>query len=272
MELRTEVSDWPVGRVAVAVIGTDGVLDRFESDGSSGTYWWASVTKLVTALTVLDACADETLSLDLAAGPPGATVAHLLCHASGLPYEEGAPVSAPGTSRLYSNYGFEVVAAELAERAGGTFADELRGRVLGPLGMSRTLVDGSPAKDAVGPLDDLIALARELLGPTVLGPEIVHWASTLAFPGLSGFVPGFGRHPQNDWGLGCEIRDHKSPHWTSPENSPGTFGHFGQSGSFVWVDPLAQLACVSLSDTNFGPWAKTAWPLLSTAVLEHYSG
>ena len=146
------------------------------------------------------------------------------------------------------------------------------GRVLGPLGMSRTVVDGSPAKDAVGPLDDLIALARELLGPTVLGPEIVHWASTLAFPGLSGFVPGFGRHPQNDWGLGCEIRDHKSPHWTSPENSPGTFGHFGQSGSFVWVDPIAQLACVSLSDTNFGPWAKTAWPRLSTAVLEHYSG
>ena len=240
MDLRAEVTDWPVGRVAVAVVGPEGVLDRFETDGGNDTFWWASVTKLITALTVLDACADGTLTLDLAVGPPGATVAHLLAHASGLPFEEGAPVSAPGSER--------------------------------PLGMTRTLVDGSPAKDAAGPLDDLIKLANEFLRPTVIGPEIVKWATTLAFPGLSGFVPGFGRHRSNDWGLGCEIRDHKSPHWTSPNNSPETFGHFGQSGSFLWVDPRAQLACVSLSDTRFGPWARTAWPRLSTAVLRSYAG
>ena len=272
MDLRAEVTDWPVGRVAVAVVGPEGVLDRFETDGGNDTFWWASVTKLMTALTVLDACADETLTLDLAVGPPGATVAHLLAHASGLPFEEGAPVSAPGSERLYSNYGFEVVAAALAERAGGPFYDELQGRVLAPLGMTRTVVDGSAAKDAAGPLDDLIKLANEFLRPTVIGPEIVKWATSLAFPGLSGFVPGFGRHRSNDWGLGCEIRDHKSPHWTSPNNSPETFGHFGQSGSFLWVDPRAQLACVSLSDTRFGPWARTAWPRLSTAVLRSYAG
>ncbi len=271
MDLRAEVADWPVGRVGVAVIGTDGVLDRFESDDGARPFWWASVTKLLTALTVLDACADETLTLDLPVGPPGATVAHLLSHASGLPYEEGDPVTAPGTARLYSNYGFEVVAAELAYRAGGPFADEMKGRVLTPLGMGATVLDGSPAKDAVGPLDDLVALAQELLRPTVLGPEIVRWASTLAFPGLSGFVPGFGRQQHNDWGLGCEIRDHKTPHWTSPDNGPDTFGHFGQSGSFLWVDPHAKLACVSLSDTDFGPWAKTVWPRLSTAVLGEYA-
>jgi CubicO group peptidase (beta-lactamase class C family) len=83
-------------------------------------------------------------------------------------------------------------------------------------------------------------------------------------------LPGFGRQQDNDWGLGCEIRDHKSPHWTSPDNSERTFGHFGQSGSFLWVDPAADLACVSLADTAFGPWAADVWPRLSTAVLQQH--
>ena len=136
--------------------------------------------------------------------------------------------------------------------------------------MRTTILDGSPAKAAIGSLDDLAALARDLLLPNVLGSEIVDWLATLAFPGLSGILPGFGRKTYNDWGLGAEIRDHKNPHWTSPDNSPDTFGHFGQSGSFLWVDRRAGLACVGLSDTHFGPWAKTVWPRLSTAVLQHY--
>lgn len=270
MDLSAAVAAWPKGRAAVAVVGTGGVLDRFESDGGSMIFWWASVTKLITALTVLDAVADGTVALDEPAGPPGATVAHLLAHSSGLPFETGEPVARPGTRRMYSNYGYEVLADHVAERAGGPFADEMAGRVLSPLRMSRTVVEGSPAKDAYGPLDDLIKLAREFLTPTVLGPEIVSWASTPVFPGLAGILPGFGRQRTNDWGLGCEIRDHKTPHWTSPNNSAATFGHFGQSGSFLWVDPHAALACISLSENAFGPWAAEAWPRLSTAVLAHY--
>lgn len=270
MDLQAEIADWPVGRAAVAVISPDEVLDLFETDGGSGLFEWKSVTKLLTALTVLDACADGTLQLTQPAGPPGATVAHLLSHAAGLPTEAGEPLAAPGTRRLYSNYGFELVAAHLAARSGGPFTDELAGRVLGPLGMSRTVVAGSPASAGVGPLEDLISLAREFLAPNVIGPEIIGWASTLAFPGLAGIVPGFGRQTPCDWGLGCEIHGQKTPHWTSPENSPATFGHFGQSGSFLWVDPEAGLACVSLCDTDFGPWAAKAWPRLSTNVLTAY--
>ena len=41
----------------------------------------------------------------------------------------------------------------------------------------------------------------------------------------------------NDWGLGFEISDDKSPHWTGSANSGRTYGHFGQSGTFIWVDP-----------------------------------
>ena len=52
---------------------------------------WASVTKLVTALAALVAAEEGVIDLDEPAGPPGSTVRHLLAHASGLPFEAGAP-------------------------------------------------------------------------------------------------------------------------------------------------------------------------------------
>ena len=80
-------------------------------------------------------------------------------------------------------------------------------------------------------------------------------------------IPGIGRFEPNDWGLGLELRDEKSPHWTGTRNSPRTFGHFGGSGTFLWVDPEADLACVAFGDREFGDWALEAWPRLSDAVL-----
>jgi CubicO group peptidase (beta-lactamase class C family) len=71
----------------------------------------------------------------------------------------------------------------------------------------------------------------------------------------------------NDWGLTFELRDAKSPHWTGTRNSGLTFGHFGASGTFLWVDPDAAAACAVLTDRPFGAWAKEAWPVLSDAVL-----
>ncbi|HLX78835.1 MAG TPA: hypothetical protein VKR27_08110, partial [Acidimicrobiales bacterium] len=59
----------------------------------------------------------------------------------------------------------------------------------------------------------------------------------------------------------------KSPHWTGKNNSTATFGHFGQLGSFIWVDPAVSVALVVLSDRAFGPWAAAAWPVVSDAVL-----
>ena len=73
-------------------------------------------------------------------------------------------------------------------------------------------------------------------------------------------LPGFGVQRPNDWGLGFEIRDGKSPHWTGSANSPRTFGHFGQSGTFIWVDPDRDLALVVLTDRDFGEWAYPLWP------------
>jgi CubicO group peptidase (beta-lactamase class C family) len=80
-------------------------------------------------------------------------------------------------------------------------------------------------------------------------------------------VPGLGRYDPCDWGLGFELCDEKSPHWSGARRSPTSFGHFGQSGTFVLVDPSLALAIVVLTDRAFGPWAVQAWPVLIDAVL-----
>jgi len=118
------VDEWPVEHAAVTVIerGRGG-----PSQGDGGrVFEWASVTKLVTALAALVAAEEGIVDLDEAAGPPGSTVRHLLSHASGLPFEAGPPIARPGTRRIYSNYGFEVVGAHVAERAEMPFAEYYR--------------------------------------------------------------------------------------------------------------------------------------------------
>jgi CubicO group peptidase (beta-lactamase class C family) len=235
--------------------------------GESGrAFRWASVTKPVTALACLVAAEEGAIDLDGAAGPPGSTFRHLLAHASGLPLEGGSPIARPGERRIYSDHGFDVLGAELAEQAEMPFADYLRAAVIEPLGL-HARYDGRPGSGVYGSLDDLLALGRELLVPTLVSPETLGEATSVQFPGLVGVLPGFGRQNPNDWGLGFELRDAKSPHWTGRRNSPRTFGHFGRSGTFLWVDPEVGVALGCLTDRDFGDWAVTAWPALSDAVL-----
>jgi CubicO group peptidase (beta-lactamase class C family) len=263
-----QVESWEVGTAAVAVVGPDGVRARVGPDDRPLP--WASVTKLATALAALVAAEEGAIDLDAPAGPPGSTIRHLLAHASGLPPDGRTPIAKPGERRIYSNAGFEVLAESVAEAAEMPFEDYLRLAVFEPLGLGAAL-RGSPATAIEGSLDDLAALGRELLEPRLVAPETLREATTVTFPGLGGVLPGFGRMEPNDWGLGFELRDAKEPHWTGSRNSPATFGHFGRSGTFLWVDPEAQLALACLTDRQFGDWAKDAWPRLSDAVLG-YSG
>lgn len=251
---------------SAALVDPGGVVAAHVDTGRA--FALASVTKLVFAVAVLVAHEERSLGLDSAAGPPGCTVRHLLAHASGLPFEGSVPLGPPGTKRIYSNRGYEVLAAALSTATGMGAAEYLHEAVAGPLGMSSTEMHGSPAYAATSCVTDLAVLAREMLDPgTVLAPATMAAARTVQFPGLRGIVPGFGMQGSNDWGLGPEIRDAKHPHWTGSLNSPATFGHFGQAGTFVWVDPTAGLALVCLTDRPFGVWAKAAWPRLSDAVL-----
>ena len=93
----------------------------------------------------------------------------------------------------------------------------------------------------------------------------------MAFPGLAGVLPDFGRFDPMDWGLGFELKDGKEGHWSGTLTSPRTFGHFGGSGTFLWVDPDRALSLVVLTDREFGEWSKTAWPALSDAVVSEGS-
>ena len=229
------------------------------------------MTKPVTALAVLVAAEEGTVDLDEPAGPPGSTVRHLLAHASGLPFDGREPISPPGRRRIYSNTGFDVLAELVAERAEMPFADYLRHAVLDPLRMNGEL-RGSAGSALYGDLDDLLRLAKELLEPTLIAGETLAEATTVQFPGLAGVIPEMGRFDPNDWGLGVELRDAKPAHWSGTKVSPRTFGHWGGSGTFFWVDPEADLALGVLTDLQFGDWAKQAWPRLSDAVYDESLG
>jgi CubicO group peptidase (beta-lactamase class C family) len=261
-----QIDEWGAENATVAVLGPDGEL------GSCGdrtrVYPIASVTKLMTALACLVAAEEGVVDLDEPAGPPGSTIRHLLAHASGLPFEgSGPPIARPEARRIYSNAGFEVLAAAVAERAGMPFAEYLHEAVFQPLGLGAEL-RGSPAADVRGSLDDLVRFARELLAPTLVSAETLAEATSVQFPGLGGVLPGIGRYDPLDWGLGFEPKDGKEPHWTGNRTSPRAFGHFGGSGTFLWVDPEPRVACVCLTDREFDGWALDAWPRLSDAVLE----
>ncbi|MBO0864627.1 MAG: serine hydrolase, partial [Mycobacterium sp.] len=117
---------------------------------------------------------------------------------------------------------------------------------------------------------DLAEFAADLLRPATVSAQMHAEATAVQFPGLDGVLPGYGVQRPNDWGLGFEIKDAKSPHWTGATNSPRTYGHFGQSGGFLWADPQVELALAVLTDRDFGEWALPLWPALSDAVISEY--
>lgn len=265
MQALTLSDDWPAENVAVAAVAPEGVLDQ--RGDSSRVFRWASVTKPVTALAALVAAEEGTLDLDEPAGPPGSTIRHLLAHASGLPFEGTTPIAPPGKRRIYSNSGFEELGRLLEARAEMPFAEYLQQAVLDPIAMKGAELAGSPAAGLYGTLEDLVAVANELLRPTLIAQETLAEAASVQFPGLAGVIPDLGRFDPNDWGLGFEIKDGKQPHFSGALTSPRTFGHWGGSGTFLWIDPEHGLALATLTDLEFGDWAKNAWPLFSDAVF-----
>lgn len=262
------IENWPVPTAAAAVVRADGTVLGTHGP-TDHRFPLASVTKPLAAYAALVAYEEGAIELDEPAGPPGATVRHLLAHTSGLAFDEHRVTAPPGQRRLYSNAGFEQLGDHLAKATEIPFAEYLRQAVLDPLGMTSTTLEGtnSPARDGISTIDDLLRFAAEVQSPRLLDPRTVAEAMTVQYPGTKGVLPGYGHQNPNDWGLGFEIRDSKSPHWTGSSSSSRTFGHFGQSGTFLWIDPVAGVACVALTDRAFGAWAVEAWPGFTDGVL-----
>jgi CubicO group peptidase (beta-lactamase class C family) len=259
-----QIDGWPV---PFAVAGVTSKRGRVETYGdTSRVLRLASVSKPVAALAVLVAAEEGVVDLDEPAGPPGSTVRHLLAHTSGLPFEGDTPIAPPGRRRIYSNEGFRVLSAHLATKAEMPFADYVQAAVCEPL---RIGLDprGDPGSGMHASLADVLVVGRELLVPTIVAEETLVEMTTVQFPGLAGVLPDFGRFDPLDWGLGVEIKGSKERHWSGSRTSPRTFGHFGGSGTFLWVDPEPGVACAALANREFGDWAKAAWPTLSDDVL-----
>lgn len=262
------IADWPVPVAAAAVVGRGGGLATYGD--ITRPFRLASVTKPLVARAVQVAVEEGVVDLDTPAGPPGSTVRHLLAHASGLSMHSAQVLARPGERRVYSNHGFGVLAETIEQHSGIEFGRYLGEAVFEPLGMTSSLLKGGAAAAGFGvasTVEDLMAFAGDLLTPATVSAQMHAEATTVQFTGLSGVLPGFGAQRPNDWGLGFEIRGGKSPHWTGTANSVRTYGHFGQTGTFIWVDPARNLALVVLTDRDFDEWAKPLWPALSDQVL-----
>ena len=264
MEALRQIDGWGVGFAAVGVTRANAVVAT--RGDREHVVPLASVSKLVATLATLVAAEEGVVDLDEAAGPPGATVRHLLAHASGLPFEGSVPIAPPGRRRIYSNEGFRILGEQVTARAEMSFAEYGRAAGCAPLALGLD-PNGHPGAGMHACLDDVLALGGELLAPSLVAPETHGEMISVQFAGLDGVLPEFGRFRPLDWGLGVELKGSKAPHWSGSRTSARTFGHFGGSGTFLWVDPETGLACACLTDREFGGWAKDAWPRLSDAVV-----
>lgn len=259
-----QIEEWPVAFAAAGIVAPDG---RVVTHGDAHrVVRLASVSKPVVALVLLIAAEEGVIDLDAPAGPPGSTLRHLLAHTSGLPFEGMTPVVPPGRRRIYSNEAFRVLASYLAEHAHMRFEDYVRAAVCEPLGLGLD-PHGDPGSGMHASLLDVLALGRELLQPTLVATETRDEMVSVQFPGVLGVLPNHGRFEPLDWGLGVQLNTRPSS-WMGTRASDRAFGHFGGTGTFLWVDPDARVVCAALTEREFGEWAKAAWPRLSDAVLD----
>ena len=268
-DLTDWTDEWPVGWASLGVTDPDRTLGS--GPDPAAPFRIASISKTMVGIAALVAMEEGSIDLDEPAGPDGSTVRHLLAHASGLGFDTERQVSPVGRRRVYSNVGIEVFCRHMEQRTEMSFHDYLLEALFRPLEMTSTELRGSPAHAVYSTISDLLRYARELLRPTLVSEETLAEATTPQFPALAGMLPGITSFDPNPFGLTFEIRGHKDPHWTAPGNSTETFGHFGGSGSFLWVEPAAQLAAVSLADQDFGAWSLEVWPSTNQRVLDTYA-
>ena len=268
MDALSLIDSWPVNNVAAAITRPNGTTTT--RGDASRLFRLASISKIITTWATLVAVEEGSIGLDSPVGQPGCTLRHLLSHAGGYAFDGVEPISTPGKRRIYSNTGIELAADAVAQATDMPFARYLSEAVLEPLQLTHTELQGSPAHGIWSTVADMTLLLAELASATILAPSTVADATTTQFPNLNGVVPGVGTCRPCPWGLGAELHGLKSPHWMGTNNSPETFGHFGGAGTMMWIDPVAGVSVIALTDRLFDEWATDAlrlWPEFSDAAL-----
>ncbi|MFZ1062002.1 MAG: serine hydrolase domain-containing protein [Acidimicrobiales bacterium] len=233
---------------SVVTVDQGGALDEERA--------WASVSKMAVALAM---CVEVDWGLHQITenfGPRGATLSNLLSHSSGLGLEQGDPVVAVASKRVYSNYGIDHAVEVVVKDADA--AQWLDDRVFRGFGMNHTHLDGRPSSGVVGSTQDLARLGVGWLRSDGITISTRDRFIKPFLPDLDGIVPGFGRFSPCPWGLGPEVRGDKH-HWMG-DWPPSSFGHFGQSGALMLLNADEQIGVVATSTEDFGPWAVELWP------------
>lgn len=254
-----DISSWPIENTASCLLHKGEIQVQGNQDH---IFELASVTKLLAAYGFLIAVEEGVFELEDKAS--GHEVRQLLAHASGVGFQASDPIKEPLQRRIYSSYGFEILAAEVEKRSEIPFPEYLHEAVFEPLGMHNTTLWGSAGHEARSTASDLSKFATEVLEPKLLAPETLAQAMTIQYPDLVGIVPGYGMQKPCPWGLGFEVKGQKKEHWTGETLPADTVGHFGVAGTFMWFVPQQQTAMVFLGDRAFGNWVKPLWKELNT--------
>jgi CubicO group peptidase (beta-lactamase class C family) len=195
------------------------------ADGRSlpASFRLASISKIITALTVLALHGEGLLDLDDPLGTwlpeleatrvPGyrpATLRDVVAHTSGLVLAPGHPtpvwhaIAPPGMRYQYSNEGYDLLARAVEQASGLGFPECARQRVLEPLGLVATtpcavpdpgLGNGSGGWCSTD--EDLVRLARALLDPTAWPNRLVAAAEVADHPPC--FTVGRDRRGRMVW-------------------------------------------------------------------------
>ena len=278
----------PLVAAAALVAAEEGAIDL---DGPVADHLPAYGTGARAAVTVRHLLAHASGLPE--SGPPGVTAVDV---------ELERP---PATRRVYSNEGYAVLGALLTAATGMHHADYVREAVFAPLRMDARLgLDGedearalrvrdpglwrpglplfnsrewrlraTAAGGAFATVDAYAAFVRLLLarGAPLLAEETFAEMAAVQFPGLAGGIESFLTWDVADWGLGCDIRDAKRPHWTGERTSAATLSHFGAAGTLMFADPAAGVGLVCLADRGtYSGWMMRpgGWPDLCAAVVE----
>ena len=174
---------FPVEHFGVAAIDRNGIHTHGDVERVQRI---ASVSKPLAAWATLVAVEEGSVSLDDQVGQEDCTLRHLLAHAGGYPFFGDEPVGKPGAKRIYSNTGYDMVAAHVESATGIPFPDYLSEAVFRPLGMSASHLDGSCAKDVHSNVTDLVQFLYELRLPSLISRDTYLDAVTPVFPELDG--------------------------------------------------------------------------------------
>jgi CubicO group peptidase (beta-lactamase class C family) len=222
----------------------------------------------------------------------------------GVPALDVELVRPPAARRVYSNEGYAVLGELIAAATGIAHPEYVRQAVFAPLEMDAHL--GLPEQEegralrvrdpgmwrpglqlfnsrewrrrataaggAFATVDAYARIVQVLLsaGAPLIATETYADMARPQFAGLAGGIESFLTWDVADWGLGCDIRDAKAPHWLPAACSPATLSHFGAAGTLMWADPVARVGLVCLANRGtYSGWMMQpgCWPDLSDAVL-----